>query len=85
MAENLKEKFKKIMKREGLDKGLPELPVFAVRYYPPSKEKPYRLQDFKTKAERDKWYKTIGKHIEGDQGGRIEFYEEPASDSSLGD
>ena len=73
------------MEREGLDKGLAELPVFAVRYHPPSKEKPYKLQDFKTKAERDKWHETIGRHVEENQGGKIEFYEEPVSDTSSGE
>ncbi len=88
MFENPKEreeKFKKLMGREGLDKKLPELPVFAVRYYPASKEKPYRLQDFKTKAERDRWYKEVGENIERIDGGKMEFYEELASDSSLGE
>lgn len=78
MGENFKEKFKKLMEREGLDEDLPELPHYAVRYYPPTGEDlgtSFKLQEFKSRAERDKWYEKTGKAIEKVDGGRTEFFE----------
>ena len=79
MNENFKEKFKKLMEKEGLEKDLPELPRYAIRYYPPTGEDSgasFKLQEFRSKAERDKWYEKTGKAIEKVDGGRVEFYEE---------
>ena len=78
MFENPKErkkKFESLMEKEGMEERLPKLSIPAARYYPLSGG-PFKMKEFKSKTERDKWYQEIGKGIEQEDGGRVEFYDE---------
>ena len=75
----IEKRFKELSERLGLEKSLPELPKITAWYHPPKGEvpgTPFKLSDFKSKAERDKWYETTGKAIEVTDGGKMEFREE---------
>lgn len=73
-------KFKEIMKKEGLEKLTKPL-VYVARYQNPQhSEGPYRLDEFKTKEELDKWYEDVGREIENLYGGKIEVTKEPSEE-----
>ena len=74
MFENIEDKFKKLMKREGLQ-NLIEKPnnVFIASFRSYGEENATRIGEFDTKEERDIWYESLGKWLEQEEGGNIEF------------
>ncbi|MBI4992351.1 MAG: hypothetical protein HZB99_03995 [Candidatus Harrisonbacteria bacterium] len=73
------EKFDRLSREQGLEEKLPKLKVYAIRYHPPKGEAPgtkFKIDEFKSEAERKKWYEKEGKAIERVDGGKMEFYEE---------
>lgn len=75
---NIEEKFKKLMKKEGLEKLIKPKVYIATFVFPPSENKePTEAERFKTPEEREEWYKKIGIEFENAYPGcQVEFSEE---------
>ena len=78
MSENIENKFKKLMEREGMEK-LVEKPkeVFIARFRLYDEKDATLIEKFDTKEEMNGWYEAFGKWLE-EEGGVIEFDEGPS-------
>lgn len=75
MPENIEKKFKDLMRRQGME-NLVKSDVFIAQIGYPDPEHPTVLGEFKTKEERDRWYKEQGHVWEDAAGKKMEFLEQ---------